>query len=131
MKLRDLLSIIDENKEVILENEKCEPLERYNGKDSLSGNYDHYDVVKYVSRDNSDCVIITLKTPPMMEVHVTAYPFARQYGTVLVPEGVKDMKSYIDEHYDEIEFGDVDFDHDGADFDVNYAETNHGTIIYC
>jgi len=63
----------------------------------------------------------------MNKIYVTAYPYARQTGSVLVPESVdsvEDLRAYIMEHFDEIDFGEPELDYAGTDmaFDFNGEE---------
>lgn len=53
-----------------------------------------------------------------MKVRVIAYPYARQEGTIEVPNGVENLEEYVSEHFDEVRFGKVELDYKGTDFDV-------------
>ena len=53
----------------------------------------------------------------MKTVQVTAYPFATQYGRIDVPEDV-DERSYVKEHWGEIEFDEPELDYSGTEFEV-------------
>lgn len=57
----------------------------------------------------------------METIGVTAYPYARQYGEIQVPEGLdeKEKMEYIKEHWNEIKFGEPDLDYCGTDFDID------------
>lgn len=57
----------------------------------------------------------------METVGVVAYPYARQYGEIQVPEGLSEEEKteYIKEHWDEIKFGEPDLDYCGTDFDID------------
>ena len=54
-----------------------------------------------------------------MIVNITAHPYATVYGTIEVPDGVEDIKAYIDEHFDDIDFGNPDIDYQGTDYDID------------
>ncbi len=52
---------------------------------------------------------------------VTAYPYAVQYGSLIVPDELSDqaeIEEYVREHFDEIEFGEPDLDYAGTVFDI-------------
>ena len=56
---------------------------------------------------------------------VTAYPYAVQWGTIIVPEEYQtklEVENYIDEHFDDIEFGQPDLDYAGTDWECNEEE---------
>lgn len=52
---------------------------------------------------------------------ITALPFATQYGTIEVPDGLseEEERSYIEEHWGEIDFEEPELDYVGADFEVD------------
>ena len=56
----------------------------------------------------------------MKQYHITAYPYAKQTGTIFVPAGVPDeeIDDYIIEHWDKINFDDPELDYTGTDFDA-------------
>lgn len=57
----------------------------------------------------------------MKTINVTSFPFATQWGSVEVPEYLKDpmeIRDYIVEHWDDIKFGEPDLDYCGADFEI-------------
>lgn len=54
----------------------------------------------------------------MKEVTVTAYPFATTSGTLKIPDEVTDIRQFVKEHWDDIEFGSPDLDYCGTDFEV-------------
>ena len=49
---------------------------------------------------------------------ITAYPYATVFGEIEIPEGVDDVKKYVVDHWDDIEFGEPDLDYGGTDFEV-------------
>lgn len=53
------------------------------------------------------------------KVSVTAYPYATIFGEIKVPDEVKDedIRKYIDEHFDDITFGEPDLDYCGTDYE--------------
>ena len=53
-----------------------------------------------------------------MKVEVTAYPYAVVFGTIDVPDG-EDVEEYINDHFDEIEFGEPELDYCGVDIEFN------------
>lgn len=53
----------------------------------------------------------------MSKYLITAFPYATQYGRLEIPDGVEDAKSYIEDHWDEIQFGEPELDYCGTDFD--------------
>lgn len=56
----------------------------------------------------------------MKTLYITAYPYATIEGCIDVPDEItrKDFLKYVNEHFDEIEFGDAQLDYAGTDFDV-------------
>lgn len=56
----------------------------------------------------------------MKEITIVAYPYATQTGYIEVPEKLtgKELKQYIQEHFDEIVFERAQLDYAGTDFDV-------------
>ncbi len=55
------------------------------------------------------------------KICVTAYPYAVQYGSLIVPDELIDqaeIEEYVREHFDEIEFGEPDLDYAGTVFDI-------------
>ena len=52
-------------------------------------------------------------------ITVTAYPFATVYGTIDVPDGVEDVETYVSDHWDSIEFGNIDLDYCMCDYEIN------------
>ena len=49
---------------------------------------------------------------------ITAYPYAVQNGVLIgVPDDVKDIKEYINEHWNSIRWSDVDLDYCGTDYE--------------
>ena len=57
-----------------------------------------------------------------MKVLVTAYPYAITSGYIEVPDKTDNVKAYIDEHFDDIEFGEPDLDYCGTDYDFDIDE---------
>ncbi len=53
-----------------------------------------------------------------MMVYVTAYPYAVQYGRIDVPDDVEDIREYVSDNWDDIDFGDPELDYVGCDFEV-------------
>lgn len=63
----------------------------------------------------------------MNKIYVTAYPYATQTGSILVPEtvnSVEELREYIREHFDEIDLSEPELDYAGTDieFDFNGEE---------
>ena len=59
------------------------------------------------------------------EISVIAYPYAVQYGTILVPTeivGEDKIKEYVSEHWNDIWFGEPDLDYCGTDFNIDTDE---------
>ena len=56
-----------------------------------------------------------------MAVSVTAYPYAKMRGTIIIPPGVSNISDYISGHLDDIDFGEPELDFSGSDieYDVN------------
>lgn len=59
----------------------------------------------------------------MKTVEVIAYPYAMQYGTINIPDDVykctsEVIREYIEEHFREIEFGEIEADYDGTEFEI-------------
>ena len=57
----------------------------------------------------------------MKSVIITAYPYATQTGSLNVPENLdeKTTRQYISDHWDDIQFNDVELDYAGTEFDVD------------
>ena len=58
----------------------------------------------------------------MARVTVVAYPYAWQYGELNIPDNIKDRQKYVIDHWDEIKFGEPEFDYAGTDFDIEEDE---------
>ena len=60
----------------------------------------------------------------MENVIITAYPYAIQYGNLKVPKDLneEEKRQYINEHWNEISFGEPDLDYCGTDFDFETEE---------
>ena len=54
-----------------------------------------------------------------MTVFVRAYPYAIIEGTIDVPDGTENIDAYVEEHFDEIDFGEPDLDYAGTDFEAD------------
>ena len=52
---------------------------------------------------------------------ITASPYATQYGTIKVPDNLpeSEYKSYVNEHFGEIKFGEPDLDYAGTDLEID------------
>ena len=52
---------------------------------------------------------------------ITTYPYATQTGSLNVPENLdeKATRKYISDHWDDIQFNDVELDYAGTEFDVD------------
>lgn len=48
---------------------------------------------------------------------ITAFPYAIQYGHIEIPDEVDSPWDYIEEHWDEIDFGEPHLDYCGTDFE--------------
>lgn len=55
----------------------------------------------------------------MAKYHITAYPYATQSGEINIPDDITDVKAYVEEHWNEIEFDEPDLDYAGTDFEVD------------
>ena len=53
----------------------------------------------------------------MTKYLITAFPYATQYGRLEIPEDVEDVKEYIEDHWNEIQFEEPELDYCGTDFD--------------
>lgn len=56
---------------------------------------------------------------------ITAYPYAVQYGSLIVPDELSNpvaIKEYVEEHFNEIVFGEPVLSYRDTDFDI-YEET--------
>lgn len=53
-----------------------------------------------------------------MKYSIVAYPYARQYGVIEVPDHIpeEDIDVYIAEHWGEIKFEEPDLDYTDTDF---------------
>lgn len=60
----------------------------------------------------------------MREYTVTAYPYAIQYGTILVPDDVapEDTATYIENNWNEIRFRKPELDYEGTDFEFEQED---------
>lgn len=59
----------------------------------------------------------------MKKICVTAYPYATQTGSIPVPESVdsfEELRAYILEHFDEIDFGEPELDYAGTDIEFGF-----------
>ena len=54
----------------------------------------------------------------MQEVEIYASPYANCYGKILVPKGVQDLKGYVMEHFNDIDFNEPDLDFCGIDIEL-------------
>lgn len=63
-----------------------------------------------------------------MKYSVVAYPYARQYGTIEVPDNVPEAKvdDYIKENWEKIQFNEPDLDYFCVDFDTEKVEDTQG-----
>ena len=54
------------------------------------------------------------------KVTVTLYPYATQRGKIEVPMSIseKDMRNYIENHWDDIKKDEPELDYAGTDFDI-------------
>lgn len=60
----------------------------------------------------------------MANLHITAYPYATIDGDLDVPDEVvngsdEKLHEYISDHWEEIEFGEVDLDFQGCDYEFD------------
>lgn len=60
----------------------------------------------------------------MAKIEVTAYPYATVYGDLEVPDDVMNgsddkLHEYIENHWNEIQFGDTDLDFQGCDYEFD------------
>lgn len=53
-------------------------------------------------------------------INVAMYPYAVQYGTIEVPNGIdeSEIEEYVMEHFDEIKFDKPELDYGGTDFTI-------------
>jgi len=57
----------------------------------------------------------------LRKVTVTVQPYATQWGTIDVPDEIRDYEdvySFVEDHFDEIEFGSPELDYEGIDMDI-------------
>ena len=54
-------------------------------------------------------------------LYITALPYATQNGTIQVPADLteEDYHDYVQEHFDDIEFNEIDLDYCGTDIEIN------------
>ena len=54
------------------------------------------------------------------KLSVQFFPYASQWGTIVIPEYLseEEQKEYILEHFNEVEFGEVNLDYKGTEFDI-------------
>lgn len=68
-----------------------------------------------------------------MKVSVTVFPMAVQHGTISVPDDVKnkDVRKYLQDHWEEIVFDCPELDYNGADFafEQNGKKTNEMILV--
>lgn len=52
---------------------------------------------------------------------ITAQPFATQYGTIEVPDGLseEEVREYVNDHFNDIEFDEPDLDYAGTDIEIS------------
>lgn len=60
----------------------------------------------------------------MATVHITAYPFAVLDGDLEIPDDVvnrneDELRDYIADHWNDIQFGGTDLDFAGCEYDVD------------
>ena len=53
----------------------------------------------------------------MSKYLITAFPYATQYGKLEIPDDVDEVKEYIKDHWDDIQFDEPELDYCGTDFD--------------
>ena len=53
-------------------------------------------------------------------VHVSAYPYTTQHGTLFVPDDVEDEDDYIRNNIDKINYDETHFSYLGTDFEYYY-----------
>lgn len=53
----------------------------------------------------------------MSKYLITAFPYATQYGRLEIPDDVEEVKEYIKDHWNEIQFEEPELDYCGTDFD--------------
>ena len=53
--------------------------------------------------------------------NIIASPYATQYGTIEVPDGLseEEVREYVNDHFDEIEFDEPDLDYAGTDIEID------------
>ena len=68
---------------------------------------------------------MNLKTETMEEkrtrtISITAYPYAHQEGTLEIPTDLTEdeVREYVKDHFDDIDFDEVELDYVGTDFDI-------------
>lgn len=57
----------------------------------------------------------------MAKINVTAYPYATICGEIEVPSNIKgeeNIKAYIEEHWNDVKFGESSLDFVGTEFDI-------------
>lgn len=54
-----------------------------------------------------------------MKYSIVAYPYAKQYGTIEVPDYIpkEDIDTYIEDCWNEIKFEEPELDYHGTDFE--------------
>lgn len=59
-----------------------------------------------------------------MRYHITASPYATQYGTIEVPDTVpeNEVDEYIELHWGDIKFDEPELDYAGTDYEIEKGE---------
>lgn len=54
-----------------------------------------------------------------MKYSIVAYPYAKQYGTIEIPDSVpeEEVDSYIETYWEKIKFEEPELDYAGTDFE--------------
>lgn len=70
-----------------------------------------------IFKDSDTIINKNKKEQNVKNVEVCAYPYATQIGTIQVPNETTDVKEYITNHWNEIEFRETELDYSGTNFE--------------
>jgi len=60
------------------------------------------------------------------KIFVSAHPYADTTGEIEIPDDVKDkdIREYVDKHFNDIKFGPPELDYGGTDYELTDEETD-------
>lgn len=109
-------------KEAYVQNE-----EFVEGRDAvISANATEYLVSLLYGCDGETCYYNIIEAEPEEKreeetgktYHVTAFPYATIEGDIVIPDGASDVREYIEEHFNDIRFGEASLDYKGTEMDI-------------